>query len=91
MISAATNRSIGGVAPSRYIRKLFNENVDSEIIKKAICTHKIDFDLLNQDNFDEFIRDRAIRLLDRIEKATGKVVTGRDSQETVDAFGGSLL
>lgn len=91
MLSASTNRSIGGVAPSKYIQKLFKENIDTESIKRAICTHKIDFDLLNEDNFDEFIRDRAIKLLDCIEKATGKVVTGRDSQETIDAFGASLL
>lgn len=91
MLSASTNRSIGGVAPSKYIQKLFKENIDTESIKRAICTHKIDFDLLNEDNFDEFIRDRAIKLLDCIEKATGKVVTGRDSQETIDAFGSSLL
>ena len=90
MISASTNRSIGGVAPSKYIQKLFKENVDIEAVKRAISTHKIDFDLLNQDNFDEFIKDRSIKLLDRIEKATGKVVAGRDSQETVDAFGASL-
>lgn len=91
MISASTNRSIGGVAPSKYIQKLFKENIDTESIKRAICTHKIDFNLLNEDNFDEFIRDRAIKLLDCIEKATGKVVTGKDSQETIDAFGSSLL
>lgn len=84
-------RSIGGVAPSKYIQKLFKENIDTESIKRAICTHKIDFNLLNEDNFDEFIRDRAIKLLDCIEKATGKVVTGKDSQETIDAFGSSLL
>lgn len=91
MISASTNRSIGGVAPSKYIQKLFKENIDTESIKRAICTHKIDFNLLNEDNFDEFIRDRAIKLLDCIEKATGKVVTGKDSQETIDAFGSSLF
>lgn len=91
MIYASTNRSIGGVAPSKYIQKLSKENTDTESIKMAISTHKIDFDLLNQDKFDEFIRDRAIKLLNRIEKATGKVVTGRDSQETVDAYGDSLL
>lgn len=91
MLSASTNRSIGGVAPSKYIQKLFKENIDTDSIKMAICTHKIDFDLLNEDNFDEFIRDRAIKLLGCIEKATGKVVTGRDSQETIDAFGSSLL
>ena len=47
--------------------------------------------LLNGDNFDEFIIDRAIKLADRIEQAIGKDVMGRDSQETIDAFGDSLI
>ena len=37
------------------------------------------------------IIDRAIKLADRIEQAIGKDVMGRDSQETIDAFGDSLI
>ena len=91
MISVSTNRSIGGMAPSKYVQKLFRENADVESVKKAICSHKIDFDLLSEDKFVEFINDRAIKLLDRVEKATGKAVTGRDSKETIEAFGDSLI
>jgi hypothetical protein len=40
--------------------------------------------------FDEFIRDRAARLLILIEVATGKSVTGKDSEEVVGAWGGLL-
>lgn len=90
MISATTNRTIGGVAPSEYIQKLFRKNNDTDSVVKAIGTHKIDFDLLNADKFDEFINDRAMKLLDRIEQATGKSVAGRDSQETIEAYGQSL-
>lgn len=90
MISTTTNRTIGGVAPSEYIQKLFRKNTDTESVIRAIGTHKIDFDLLNADKFDEFINDRAMKLLDRIEQATGKSVAGRDSQETIEAFGQSL-
>ena len=49
------------------------------------------YDNLSSDDFDAYFIDRAIKLLNRVEKATGKVVTGRDSQETVDAYGVSLL
>lgn len=87
MISATTNRTIGGVAPSEYIQKLFRKNGDTNSVVEAIGTHKIDFDLLNTDKFEDFINDRAIKLLDRIERATGKAVAGRDSQETVQTFG----
>lgn len=91
MISASTNRTIGGVAPSEYIQKLFRKNNDPDSVIKAITTHKIDFELLKSDNFDNFINDRAVKLLDRIERATGKSVTGRDSQETIEAYGQSLV
>ena len=72
------------------IQKLFRKNNDTDSVVKAIGTHKIDFDLLNTDKFDEFINDRAMKLLDRIEQATGKSVAGRDSQETIEAYGQSL-
>jgi hypothetical protein len=36
-------------------------------------------------------RDRARRLLDLIEQATGKAVAGRDSAETCSAFSGALM
>lgn len=91
MIYASTNRSIGGVAPSRYIQSILNHKVDKEDLVHAISTHKINFDLLNEDKFDEFIIDRAIKLADRIEQATGKAVTGRDSQEAENAFGECLV
>lgn len=90
MISASTNRSIGGVAPSQYVNKLFRRHHNTESVKQAIETHKIDFDLLYSDNFSSFFIDRAKRLLNRIEAATGKTVTGRDSKETIDAFGAEL-
>ena len=91
MIYASTNRSIGGVAPSRYIQAILNHKIEKEELVRAISTHKINFNLLNEDNFDEFIIDRAIKLADRIEQAIGKDVMGRDSQETIDAFGDSLI
>ena len=91
MIYASTNRSIGGVAPSRYIQAILNHKIEKEELVRAISTHKINFNLLKEDNFDEFIIDRAIKLADRIEQAIGKDVMGRDSQETIDAFGDSLI
>ncbi len=90
LIYATTNRSIGGAAPSKYIKKLFKSNSDAESLKGAVRSHQIDFDLLNEDRFDEFINDRAIKLLGLIEKATGKAVAGKDTKETIDAFGTRL-
>lgn len=90
MIYAATNRSIGGVAPSRYIKRLYKDNGNLALVQQAIRSHKIDFDLLNADAFDAFIIDRAKSLLSLIEIATGKAVTDRESKETVELFGEKL-
>ncbi len=90
MIYAVTNRSIGGVAPSRYIKRLYKDNGNQALVQQAIRSHKIDFDLLNADAFDAFIIDRAKSLLSLIEIATGKAVTDRESKETIELFGEKL-
>lgn len=89
-IYASTNRSIGGRAPSEYIKTMRNKGLTEELVVSAITSHKINFDLLSTDSFDEYFVDRAIRLLDRIEKATGKAIAGRDSEETIKEFGCEL-
>ncbi|MFR9524546.1 MAG: DUF262 domain-containing protein [Rikenellaceae bacterium] len=94
MIYATTNRSIGGRAPSDYIRiirdKIHNNKVQDRVAE-AIATHKINYELLVTDQFYEFIVDRAIQLLDMIEGATGKRISGRDSEETIKAFETKLI
>lgn len=90
-IYASTNRSIGGRAPSEYVKTMKNKGLSDELILQALESHKICSSLLIADDFDEYFVDRAKRLLDRIEKATGKSVSGRDSEETVREFGVPLL
>ena len=46
--------------------------------------------LLRLADFDGFLRDRAGRLLNLIEQATGKQVTGRDSDETIRTFAAAV-
>ena len=60
------------------------------MLRAFVASHEIDPDLLRADNFDGYLRDRASRLLKLIETATGKGISGRDSEETVEAFGGTL-
>lgn len=91
MIYASTNRSIGGSAPSLYISKLFRKNGSTDDIINAIRSHQIDFDLLHNDSFDDFIVDRATKLLDLIEQAMGKAISSRNSEETLKAFGALLV
>jgi hypothetical protein len=89
-IYASTNRSIGGRAPSEYIKTMKNKGLSDEQVINAISSHKINYNLLVSDNFDEYFVDRAIKLLNRIEKATGKSIAGRDSEETIREFGLAL-
>lgn len=89
-IYASTNRSIGGRAPSEYIGTMANKGLTQLQMCDAISSHKINYELLKADDFNAFIIDRAIRLLDRIEQAMGKTISGRDSEETIKAFGQSL-
>lgn len=90
-IYASSNRSIGGHAPSIYIGTMANKGLDQEMIKAAITSHKVNYDYLFADDFDSYFIDRAKHLLDRIEKATGKAISGRDSEETIREFGVALL
>ena len=90
-IYASTNRSIGGRAPSEYIVTMSNKGLSNETIDEALNSHLINPQLLKQDNFDKFIVDRAIRLLDMIENAMGKPVASRDSAETIKEFGVVLV
>jgi hypothetical protein len=59
-------------------------------LNQILRTHQISPALLRDDAFEEFIRDRAARLLNLIEEATGKAITGRDSDEVMQEFGGAL-
>ena len=90
MIYASTNRSIGGDAPSKYIKALLNHKISQNDLELAVASHQIDFNLLDSDDFDGFIIDRAKKLLNLIEKSTGKSTSGRGTKETIDAFGASL-
>ena len=90
-LAASTNRFIGGEAPSRYLERIENnKGIGRADLDGFLGTHEIEAHLLRSDNFDEFLRDRARCLLILIEAATGKSVAGRDSEETIQAFGGSL-
>lgn len=90
-IYASTNRSIGGRAPSEYIQTMRNKGLSEEVIKETISSHKVDYDDLNKDKFDDYFIKRAISLCERIEKATGKTVNGRTGEEPIAAFGRELV
>jgi hypothetical protein len=90
-LTSRTNRAIGGRAPSVYLGSIQKSHqIDSARLDRILETHLIDLALLRQDNFEAFLRARASALLGLVEKATGKQVSGRDSDEAQAAFGGPL-
>lgn len=89
-IYAGTNRSIGGRAPSEYIKTMQNKKLSQQTIDLALKSHMANPDYLRSDNFDEYFIDRAIQILNRIEAAIGKAIPGRDSDETIKEYGVTL-
>lgn len=90
-ISASSNREIGGVAPSAYLGKLERKGSVSPLdLDSYLETHWIDHTMLRNDDFQNFIIDRAKKLLKAIEQATGRTISGKDSEEVQQAFGASL-
>lgn len=91
-LAAGTNRFISGDAPSVYLARIQKvKQVAPDSLDGFLDTHLIPVTHLRGDDFEGFLRLRAIALLDLIEQATGKAVPGRDSEETVKAFGGALV
>lgn len=90
-IFASSNRSIGGHAPSIYLRTMASKGLSQELIVKAIESHQINYEYLVNDDFDNYFIDRTKKLLSLIEKATGKTVAGRNSEDTIREFGVALI
>lgn len=68
-----------------------NKGLNQAKIQEAIESHKINYAYLSSDDFDAYFIDRAKQLLDRIEQATGKSISGRDSEDTIREFGVNLI
>ena len=68
-----------------------NGKVVSDVLDGYIDSHWISIQYCRDDNFDKHIIYRAIKLLDAIEAAMGKPISGRDSKEVLDGFGEKLI
>lgn len=75
-ISAATNRKIGGQAPSKYLPKLLTE-AETTVgeLRDRLDQHHIDYNLLAVDDFDSYFDARRERLLGLIVAAMGKAIS----------------
>jgi hypothetical protein len=94
-LSSRTNRIVGGVAPSVYLRRLETGNATTPSIAPQnldgyLASHLIDSALLRADKFESFMTDRQERLLRMIEQATGqKVYRGQASDDDGDTDDGT--
>ncbi len=76
-ISAATNRIIGGRAPSKYLPLLATRaEVAQDVVEGRIAVHQIDPMRLAADDFDGYFEARRLALLNLIAAATGKQAIG---------------
>lgn len=74
-LSAESNRTIGGDAPSIYLAKVEKRTgMSGEDMDAILRTHLIEPALLRADNFEHFYEARASALADLAAKAQGKAV-----------------
>jgi len=74
-LSARTNRIIGGNLPSTYLEKLQRIcNIGEARMDEILASHLIDPALLRADNFESFYDSRQSKMLELIERATGKTI-----------------
>lgn len=92
-ILPATNRSIGGRAPSEYTKNILKkvDGLTEDVLKERIESHCINYEALVSDDFHTYLIDRAKKILGLIEKAMGKPVSDRDADTTVEQFGEKLV
>lgn len=74
-ISAVTNRTIGGVAPSRYVEVIQDKaQIDTDLLNALMETHLVPTVQLRADDFDAFFVARREALCQLVERAMDKKV-----------------
>lgn len=74
-ISARTNRTIGGAAPSSYLNLIESRaQIDDHRLDELVATHRIPSAPLRSDDFDGYFRSRRESLCLLVEDAIGKPV-----------------
>jgi len=90
-LTARTNRTIGGNAPSQYLTKIENDDhVTASDLNRFVSTHLVDEADLRADNFEGYFVSRAKALLKLISNAMGKNIPNLGGDDVVTAFGASL-
>lgn len=87
----ASNRQIGGDAPSQYSKKIMkNAEIDETQLKNRVESHLIDYNAFIADDFENYFIARAKALLKVIEVAMDKKIADKASEQTIKNYGCSL-
>ncbi len=87
----ASNRQIGGDAPSVYSGNIMKKaEIDEAELRFRIESHLINYDYLIADDFDHYFIARAKAILKVIEAAMGKTIADKGSEQTIKEYGCSL-
>ncbi len=81
-LSAASNREIGGNAPSEYLARIERKHrFEPEQLDAILRTHLIDPDALRADDFESFYAARKASLAQLAQAAQGKAVVAEHDDE----------
>lgn len=87
----ASNRQIGGDAPSVYSGNIMKKaEIDEVELRFRIKSHLVNYDYLIADDFDHYFIARAKAILKVIEAAMGKTIADKGSEQTIKEYGCSL-
>lgn len=87
----ASNRQIGGEAPSKYSQKIMrNAQIDEAELQKRVESHMVNYDAFIHDDFDTYFIDRAKAIMKVIESAMGKSISDKASEQTIKIYGVDL-
>lgn len=83
-LSAQTNRTIGGQAPSKYLQVIENKaRISDHVLDALVATHAVNPGALRVDDFDAHFSARKEALIVLIEAAMGKPVQRVDKDADV--------
>lgn len=87
----ASNRQIGGDAPSIYSKSIMKKaEIDESDLRYRVESHLVNYDYLVSDDFDNYFIARAKAILKVIEDAMGKSISDKGAEQTIKEYGCSL-
>ena len=86
-----SNRQIGGEAPSKYSQRIMKQaQISEDELKLRVESHLVNYEYFIHDDFDSYFIDRAKAILKVIERAMGKNIADKSSDQTIKTYGCSL-